>query len=690
VITISESLTKDISFVKGVGEARVKLLNKLGIQTIEDILYYFPRNYEDRTKMKKIIELIDGEIVCIKAIVFSRMAVKKIRKGLSIYKLVLRDDTGTITATWYNQKYLSHTFSIGETYVFYGKISIKYGKKEILNPIFEKNNSSGKYTQKIVPVYSLTSSLTQKVFQSIVGNCLALVTGSIKEYLPHWIRKKYNLAEINYSLKNIHFPTSYKSFMEARRRFVFEEFLFLQLGLFSMRNKYQQLQGIKFRPVKELQTFIDRLSFKLTEAQNRVIREIQGDLQKEKPMNRLVQGDVGSGKTIVAALAMYISVKNGYQAALMVPTEILAEQHFKSFSKLFQNENIHICMLTGSISKKQRKILLDGIKQGNIDMIIGTHALIQEGVEFFNLGLVVTDEQHRFGVKQRAILAAKGKNPHILVMTATPIPRTLALILYGDLDISIIDQLPPGRKKVNTYVVDDTIRNRIYEFIRKQVLEGRQIYVVCPLVEESEDMEMTSAVKFANTLKEVVFPNFNVGLLHGKMKPDEKESVMRSFVKGNINILVSTTVIEVGVNVPNATIMVIENAERFGLSQLHQLRGRVGRGEYQSYCILFNTSSSTVAHERMKIMQETSDGFKIAEKDLELRGPGEFFGTRQHGLPDLKIANLFADLDLLKLAQEAAYDLLAQDSNLVEKENEVLKERLLSLFWNRADEMAFN
>lgn len=684
VVEISD-LTKDISCIKGVGEKRARLFNKLGIYTVEDMLYYFPRDYEDRSKIKKIIKVSDGEMVCVRGTVFSRMAEQKVRKGLSIYKLMLKDDTDTITATWYNQKYLSNTFSVGETYIFYGKISAKYRKKEIINPIFEKDGCVGKYTQKIVPIYPLTSSLTQKVIQSIMENCFAFVGSNLKEYLPHAIRKKYNLSEINYALKNIHFPDTHEGFLKARRRLVFEELFFLQLGLLSIRTTSEALEGIKFEPVKELEGFISKLPFQLTEAQTRVISEIEKDLERGKPMSRLIQGDVGSGKTIVAALSMYICVKNGYQAALMVPTEILAEQHFQSFRNLFQNEEMNICILTGSIPKKQKIKLIDDIKEGRVNIIIGTHALIQEEIEFFNLGLVVTDEQHRFGVKQRATLASKGKNPHILVMTATPIPRTLALILYGDLDISIIDQLPPGRKKVNTYVVDESKRERVYSFIKKQVAEGRQVYIVCPLVEESEAFEMQSAVELVRRLKEDVFPNLNVGLMHGKLKPNQKEEIMRRFVEGSINILVSTTVIEVGVNVPNATVMVIENAERFGLSQLHQLRGRIGRGQHQSYCILFNTSNSKVARERMKIMQETNDGFKISEKDLELRGPGEFFGTRQHGLPDLKIANLFSDIHLLKLAQEAAINLIKQDSKFEKEEHKALKEKLIYLFKEKID-----
>ena len=689
MIKISEFLQKDIRFVTGVGEARAKQFNKIGVYVAEDILYYFPRNYEDRTKIKNIIELVDGETICIKGMAVSKVAESRIRKGLTLYKLLIRDTTEAITATWYNQKYVANRIKLEERYVFYGKVSVKFGKKEIINPIFEEADSN-QYTQKIVPVYPLTASMTQKVVQNIVGNCLKAVDQGVQEFLPHWVRGKYMLAEINYALKNIHFPEDYHSFMKARRRFVFEELFLLQLGLFRIRHKSQQLEGIPFKDVPELQGFINRLPFSLTEAQQKVLMEIQPDLKSGKPMNRLVQGDVGSGKTVIAMLTMYMSVKNGYQAALMAPTEILAEQHYKGFSDFFAKENMKICLLTGSMTKKQKKTIMEDIKAGSADIIIGTHALIQEQIEFYGLGLVVTDEQHRFGVKQRATLASKGKNPHVLVMTATPIPRTLALILYGDLDISIIDQLPPGRKKVETYSIDDSKRKRLYDFLRKQIAEGRQGYIVCPLIEESEAMQVKSAVQYAKNLKESALRECNIGLLHGKISAKEKEGIMRNFMNGDIDILVSTTVIEVGVDVPNATIMVIENAERFGLSQLHQLRGRVGRGQYQSYCILFNDSKSKVSRERMKIMQETNDGFRISEKDLQLRGPGEFFGTRQHGLPDLKIANLFSDMDILKLAQEAANHLLEIDADLLHEEHRLLRQRLMKVFDSRIKDLMLN
>ncbi len=683
-------LKKPIQYVKGIGEARARSLEKLGINTVEDILYHFPRDYEDRASIKKVVELYDGQPACFKAVVVSGMTENRPRKGLTIQKLIVKDETGTAVLTWFNQSYLKGSFQPGQYYMFYGKPARKFGHLEIQNPVCEKLDENLKETGKIIPIYPSTSALSQKILRSVIKTSLSLVNNQLQEFLPQEIREKYNLAEINYALNNIHFPIDKKSFEFSRKRLVFEEMLLLQLGLLSIKNKISvDTHGICFKSIPDTEDFINRLPFSLTEAQTRVFGELQKDMESSKPMNRLMQGDVGSGKTIIAVLAMFKAVKSGYQAAMMVPTGILAEQHYNTFGSLFEPYGIKTILVTGNLTQKQKKQAQEQIYEGCADIIIGTHALIEEGVQFNNLGLVITDEQHRFGVRQRAVLASKGNMPDVLVMTATPIPRTLALILYGDLDISIIDQLPPGRKKIETYWIEESMRERVNKFIRKQLEEGRQAYIVCPLVEESDAMEAKSVEKHAEELQKVFAP-FKVIFLHGKMKGKLKDQIMKEFSSGKVDILVSTTVIEVGVNVPNAAVMVIENAEKFGLAQLHQLRGRVGRGSAQSYCILIYNSDSKIALERMKVMQKTNDGFVIAEKDLEMRGPGEFFGTRQHGLPDLKIANLFKDIDILKEAQEEAKQILGKDRELSRPEYKSIRQRVLERFSERADEISFN
>jgi len=689
---IKDILKKPVRYLKGVGESRAALFQKLDIYTIEDVITHFPREYEDRSSLKSIAQMEDGETCAFEGEIASPVTESRPRRGLTIQKVCIKDGTGVITAIWFNQSYIKNILRPGERYVFYGKISRKYRSLEVQNPVYEKVlEGEMKNVCRIVPVYPSTGKLTQNMIRSTIRNALELVVGNLEETLPRWVRNSCYLSEINYAIKNIHFPDSEQAFREARYRLVFEELLLLQLGLLSIKNSFEESsKGIVFRGAPEVKEFMDRLPFELTSAQKRVFAEIERDMESPRVMNRLVQGDVGSGKTIVAVLALYKAVKSGYQGTLMVPTEILAEQHYKSISDLMKMQGVTVALLTGSQTKKQKKEMLEKIKAGDIDIVIGTHALIQEDVVFDRLGLVVTDEQHRFGVRQRAALSQKGYNPDVLVMTATPIPRTLALILYGDLDISVIDELPPGRKPVKTYAVDNSMRERINNFIRKKVAEGRQVYIVCPLVEESDEIEAKSAAQLAERIAKEDFKDLRVGLVHGKMKTKEKESIMSSFVRGDIDILVSTTVIEVGVNVPNATVMVVENAERFGLAQLHQLRGRVGRGEHQSYCILYNESRTRVARERMKIMEKTNDGFIISEKDLELRGPGEFFGTRQHGIPDLKIANLYRDMDILKKAQETAFEILKKDRLLQREENAKLREKVLEKFGSRMKELSLN
>ena len=668
------TLEKPIQYLKGVGEAKSKLFHKLNLFTVEDIIYHFPRDYEDRSDKKKIEQLLDGESCTFEGIVFSRVQETEIRKGLVIYKLIVKDETASVVLTWFNNKFIKNTFVVGEKYLFFGKINRKFGKTEVVDPIFERANSNNlRHTCQIIPLYPSTGGLSQKVIQDVVRNALDSIDAKLEEILPQYIREGHNLAEINYAIQNIHFPNTLDGFEHARRRLVFEEFLILQLGLLRIKDSIgEQADGLSLKVMPQLQELIETLPFELTGDQTKVLDEIMKDIHGPKPMNRLVQGDVGSGKTIVAVVALFNAVLNGYQGALMAPTEILAEQHYKSTKSLLEKFGIKIGLLVGSLAKKQKEQLLEEIKEGRVDIVIGTHALIEDKVLFDKLGLVITDEQHRFGVRQRSTLSSKGINPHVLVMTATPIPRTLALILYGDLDISIIKEMPPGRKKIETYAVDNSMRDRINLFIKKEVSAGRQAYVVCPLVEDSEAITAKSVVEHAEKLQQD-FSEFNISYLHGKMKPKEKEEIMRNFRDCKIDILVSTTVIEVGVNVPNASVMVIENAERFGLAQLHQLRGRVGRGEYQSYCILFNEGDSKVSKERAKIMAKTNDGFEISEKDLEIRGPGEFFGIRQHGLPDLKIANLFKDMDILKEAQVLCFKILKLDKELRNPEHRLIR-----------------
>lgn len=667
-------LKQNVQYIKGVGPNRVKLLNLLGIYTIEDLISYYPRAYQDRSKIKKIEELQEGEEALIEAVTLSGVSTFKLRRNMSVSKVQVQDDTGRCLITWFNQDYIKSTIHANEKYKFYGKVTKKIGQTEMTSPVFDKEGEN-KNTGKIMPVYPTTKKLSENAIRQAIENALMLVENKLEDNLPEYIKKEYKLENLETAVKQIHFPIDFNSLTEARKRLVFEELLTFQLALLSLKNQYDnEIRGIKYSKQVKMSDVINILPFKLTKAQLKVLEEIDQDMESDKPMNRLLQGDVGSGKTVVAMISAYKAVKSGYQVAVMAPTTILASQHIVNFNKILNQFGIKCELLVSSLTKKQKNIVLDKLKNGEIDIIIGTHALLQENVEFKNLGLVVTDEQHRFGVKQRSIIAGKGNNPDILVMTATPIPRTLAIIVYGDLDISVIDELPPNRKKIDTVAVKENMSDRIISFIKKNVDEGRQAYIVCPFVDENEEMEDVKSVeKLAESYKEEIFKDYKVEILHGKMKPKEKDKIMQDFKENKISILISTTVIEVGVDVPNANIMVIENAERFGLAQLHQLRGRVGRGEYKSYCILKYNSNSGRVRERMKIMTETEDGFKIAEKDLELRGAGEFFGTRQHGLPEFKIANIFEDIKILKQVQELALKIEMQDAKLEKEENKPLK-----------------
>ncbi len=669
-------LKQSVQYIKGVGPNRAALLNNLGIYTLGDLITYFPREYEDRSKIRKIEELTDGEEATIEAKVVSEVTANRIRKNMTVLKTMVEDETGKCMITWFNQTYVKQQIKRGETYRFFGKVEKNFTKTEMRSPVYDEVGKN-KNTGKIMPIYPSTYKLSQTAIRQAVENSLKMVANKLEETLPEYLLSEYNLQGLEESLQKIHFPASKAERLQARKRLVFEELLSLQLALLELKGQAEIQEGICYSKDVKMSDVINNLPFKLTKAQLRVLEEIDKDMESPKVMNRLLQGDVGSGKTVVAMIAAYKAVKSGYQVAVMAPTAILATQHLEEFQKILEPMGIRCSLLLGATKKKEREEILEQLSDGTIQILIGTHALITDKVIFHKLGLVVTDEQHRFGVRQRAAISNKGANPDVLVMTATPIPRTLALILYGDLDISIIDELPPNRKKIETFAVTKRMEERVNNFICKNIDEGRQIYVVCPLVEEKEEVDIDEqkadlkAVKeWTQKYQEEIFPKYRVDCVYGKMKPKEKDEVMEKFKNGEIDILVSTTVIEVGVNVPNASVMVVENSERFGLAQLHQLRGRVGRGEYQSYCILkYDSHCSQVGRERMKTMQETNDGFVIAEKDLELRGTGEFFGTKQHGIPEFKIANLFVDMPMLKSVQSVALKIEAEDKGLREEKN---------------------
>lgn len=664
-------LKKDIRFVKGVGEKRAQLFEKLGVSSVGDLLGLFPRRMEDRRIVKPITSLADGETVGVTAVVCAMPTEKRIRKNMTVYTMAVRDGSGVMHMVWYNTTYVKTAFRVGETYCFYGQVKRGYGKWEMLSPLYEKPDEK-KAIGRLVPIYPLTEGLSQKIVSQTIKACLEEMPDTVVDPIPKSVREAYGLAERNYALRQIHFPDDEWCYEAARKRLLFQEFFYLRLAVGFRRHGLSQEKGLAFS-CRDPRPFFEVLPFAMTNAQMRVLREIAKDLTDKRPMARLVQGDVGSGKTAVAAAAMYMAVKSGYQAVLMAPTEILAKQHYETLSGWYASLGLTVSILTGSTTAAKKRKILEELKDGKIDVIVGTHALIEENVVFHALGLAITDEQHRFGVKQRARLAEKGSAPHVLVMTATPIPRTLSLTLYGDLDVSVIDELPPGRKKVDTYAVTESMRQRIYRFLRQGLEQGFQAYVVCPLVEESEALDLKAATILSEQMQEA-FPDFSVSLIHGKMKAKEKEAVMAAFSAGEIGILVSTTVIEVGVNVPNACYMIVENAERFGLSQLHQLRGRVGRGGDKAYCILFSDATGKTAEERAKIMTQSNDGFYIAEKDLELRGPGEYFGTRQHGVPSYQMTELLSDVKLLKQAADAADAYLEEDPLLEKEQNRALQQ----------------
>ena len=663
-----------VQFLKGVGEARAKTLAKQGIFSVGDLLRNYPRAYEDWNNVTPIRDAEINENVCLKAIIAERPAVVRINGGKILVKTAIADGTDYMHIVFFNNKYVKDQLIENEEYLFFGKITQdKYGAKTMLSPRFEKSPEK----QRIRPVYKATSALSSKTVERLTENALREIKGNIPEIIPDSVIKKYKLMGFEDALRTVHFPETEKELSLAKRRLIFEELLLLQMGLLGEKSTGGSRVS---KPVEKdfSEEFYKTLPFEPTNAQKRAVSEAIVDMKQRKPMNRLLQGDVGSGKTAVAAALMYSAMRNGFQSALMAPTEVLANQHYKTLVNFF-GEDIKIELLTGSVTAKNKRLIRERLENGESFIVVGTHAIIQNDVAFKNLGLVITDEQHRFGVGQRANLSAKGENPHTLVMSATPIPRTLAMMIYGDLDISVLDELPKGRQPVKTYCVPTSYHERIYKFLRKNIASGRQCYIVCPLVEES-DSDLVPATEYYDYLKSTYFTDCTLGLLHGQMKPKQKDEVMRRFYAGEIDLLVSTVVIEVGVDVPNATVMVIENAERFGLSQLHQLRGRIGRGTEESTCVLLSDAQNDEAKERFDIMCKTTDGFEIAKKDLELRGPGDFFGSRQHGLPDMRVANLMTDTRILYEAQKTAKEIIDGDVVLCEEEKSVLDKEVNKLF----------
>ena len=655
----------DIKYIKGIGESRATAFRSVGVSNVGELLRFYPRAYEDWSKIIPISQCISGENVCIKGVVMFPVKNERVRGGMLIAKATVTDGDAVVAVTFFNNKYIDKMLKSGEEYLFFGKITLgKYSAREMVSPMFMKANQS----VDIKPIYPQTKNVSSKMVQSAVQNALNSIE-NIPEYLPEGIVKRYDLVSLDTAIRDIHFPKNDDALQKARDRLIFDELFILQLSLLCLKGENTEITTTNIVKASYADEFFKLLPFKPTNAQKRAVDEAISDMQSGKQMNRLLQGDVGSGKTAVAAAIVYTASKNGMQSALMAPTEVLAVQHYETFKKLFENTGIKCELLVGSTKAKDKKEIKERLKNGEIDLIIGTHAIIQEDVEFDRLGLVITDEQHRFGVKQRTGLCSKGENPHVFVMSATPIPRTLALIFFGDLKVSILDELPPGRQKIDTYAVKSAKRGSMFEFIRNHLDKGYQAYIVCPLVEESELMQGIMSAEEYYKKAQAPFNGYKLDLLHGKMTPKKKDEVMMKFKNGETQLLISTVVIEVGVDVPNAVIMVVENAERFGLSQLHQLRGRVGRGKAKSHCILVTDATGDEATARMKIMCETTDGFKIADEDLKLRGPGDFFGTRQHGLPKLRIADILTDTKVLMQTQELARELMEDKDGFKREEN---------------------
>lgn len=677
-------LFKSISKLKGVGEKRSLAYKKLGVSSPYDLLYHLPRRYLDYTSPITIADAVFGETAVLRLTVTSKLPPQHIRKGFSLYKATATDGVDDITIIFYNNNYIFDTLMRGNEYCMSGKISGSMVRKEILSPHIIPANSGC----LIRPVYHLTTGLTINRIAADVQSALDIFKNEPFEWMPEYILSEHDLMRLPEALPEIHFPSSMEKALAARRRLAFDELLELQLGLSMYKKKSSSDCACKMDENTDISCFFESLPFAMTNSQREAVNDICKDLAKAVPMNRLLQGDVGSGKTAVAAAACYFAIKNNVQCALMAPTEILAMQHYHTLSSLLSPLGVNVGLLTGSVKSKERKAVIASAASGETGLLVGTHAIFQKDVEFQKLALVITDEQHRFGVAQRSMLAEKGGTPHKLVMSATPIPRTLALIIYGDLDISVLRELPGGRKPIETYAVTGKLRERSYNFIKQQLSSGRQGYIVCPMIEENSQ-ELQAAAAYAENISKNAFADYRVGLLHGKLSAKEKDAVMESFQKHEIDLLVCTTVVEVGINVPNAAVMLIENSDRFGLSQLHQLRGRVGRGEYQSYCILMTDRVTDESRQRLRLMSSTSDGFRIAEEDLKMRGPGDFFGERQHGLPPLKIADLTKDMQLFEETKSLSNEILKRDPELMLPENRPLRLEVLRLF-ARAGENGMN
>jgi len=673
-------LTSDIRYIKGIGEQRAKSLARLGIRTLGDLLHYFPRTYEDRTVFRPIGEVLPEETACLRAMVATEPRLTHVRRGMDLVKLRIVDESGSADVTYFNQSYVRDQLVKGESYVFYGKMGGTLLRRTLTNPVYEREDRAGVTTGRILPVYRLTHGISNKLLITAMESGLEACGDMLPELLPGDVTARYSLPKVGFAYRNVHFPPDFPTLALARRRLIFEELFVLSCAMHLLREKRERAAGRRI-PTPDMEEFYASLPFAPTAAQRRAVSQALRDMASGQCMSRLVQGDVGSGKTLVAAALLWSVWKAGYQSAFMAPTEILAGQHLQTLAGFLEPLGMRLGLLKGSLTARQKREVKAAAEGGALDVVIGTHALITEDVQFADLGLVVTDEQHRFGVEQRSALTAKGERPHVLVMSATPIPRTLALMIYGDLDVSVLDELPPGRQKVETVSVTESYRERLNGFIRSQVAEGRQVFVVCPMVEESEeaDPKIKSATEHAAALQKT-FPELTVGCVHGKMKAKEKDAAMDAFVRGETDILVSTTVVEVGVDVANASLMIVENADRFGLSQLHQLRGRVGRGVHKSWCVLVSDGPTEEAKQRLRVLVQTSDGFAVAEEDLRLRGPGDFFGSRQHGLPEMHIADLFGSMDMVEEARTAAKAVIERDPELADPELAPLRNHIRTLF----------